>query len=255
MRGATEAEVLRAAPAGEVVATLVAGPGPVRDLVPAEPGGAERLVDEFVARGLDVVVGVAVRVPAERRRGLDGERVGADVRRRRFEGDEPGQCRDKVVVGLGDRSVDDVDVVGRESDLADQRDGPRDRAGAMPPSEVHEDAGHERLHPQGDPGRASARGGQQEGARRALGVRFDRHLGARSALDRLEEPGEQFRGEERRRPAAEVDGRRWAQLPARSGAPDVGDAGVDVGLGEVELVGPGREGAVVATSRQNGMWT
>ena len=77
VRRASEAEVVALPPAGEVVPALVARRGPVRDLVPGQPGGAEFLVDEGVASRLDVVVGVAARIPAERRPGLDGEGVGA----------------------------------------------------------------------------------------------------------------------------------------------------------------------------------
>ena len=44
--GAADAEVLALRPVEEVVAALVAGPGPVRDLVPGEPGRAQPLVGD-----------------------------------------------------------------------------------------------------------------------------------------------------------------------------------------------------------------
>ena len=59
VRCAAESEVVGAAPAGEVVAALVTGLRPVRDLVPVEAGRFEPVVDDFVAGQLDVVVGVA----------------------------------------------------------------------------------------------------------------------------------------------------------------------------------------------------
>ena len=60
---------------------LVAGPGPVGDLVARQAGAGEQLVGQQVLVGLVVVVGMAGRVERQRRAGLDGEGVGAHVRR------------------------------------------------------------------------------------------------------------------------------------------------------------------------------
>ena len=65
----------------------------------------------LVAVGLDVVVGVAARVAGERRSRLDGERVDADVRRRRVEGEHALERRAPVGVALAGAAVDEVDVV------------------------------------------------------------------------------------------------------------------------------------------------
>ena len=66
-------------PVEDVVTALLAGQGPVRDLVPVEAGGAEPVVGDLVLRGLVVVIG-ALPLPGrdrtpERGRGLHGERV------------------------------------------------------------------------------------------------------------------------------------------------------------------------------------
>src|SRR5690606_37777207 len=57
--GAAEPQVVALLPVEEVVAALVAGPGPVRDLVAGQAGGGEQLAGEQVLVGLVVVVGVA----------------------------------------------------------------------------------------------------------------------------------------------------------------------------------------------------
>ena len=78
---AAVAEVLALAPVQLVVPALVAGTGPVRDLVVAQPGRGEQLVGELVLRRLPVVVGMPGRVVGEGCAGLHGEAVRAHVRR------------------------------------------------------------------------------------------------------------------------------------------------------------------------------
>ena len=65
----------------------------------------------LVAVGLDVVVGMAVRVGGQRRARLDGQRVGADVRRRGLEGEHVARgVRCPVGVGLAGAAEDQVQV-------------------------------------------------------------------------------------------------------------------------------------------------
>ena len=79
VRRAADRQVLALRPVALVVAAGAPAAGPVRDLVPLEAGGTEHGVGEHVLLGLVVVVGRRARargdVPAERRAGLDGERV------------------------------------------------------------------------------------------------------------------------------------------------------------------------------------
>ena len=55
--GTPEAEVVALGPVQQVVPALVAGAGPVGDLVVGEPGRPEAFVDQLVLVGLVVVVG------------------------------------------------------------------------------------------------------------------------------------------------------------------------------------------------------
>ena len=82
VRRRADAHVVALLPVEVVVAALVAGPGPVGDLLPGVAGGGEDRLGVLVAPGLRVVVGMAGRVAGERRAGLDRQPVGADVRRR-----------------------------------------------------------------------------------------------------------------------------------------------------------------------------
>src|SRR5262249_42736807 len=83
VRGRADRDVVGLVPVDEVVPALVTGPGPVRDLVPVEPGAPEHVVGDLVLLRLVVVVGRAARthgdVLPERRPRLDGQRVGTDV--------------------------------------------------------------------------------------------------------------------------------------------------------------------------------
>ena len=58
---AADRGVVAALPVQEVVAALVAGTGPVRHLVPGQPGGGEAVVGDLVLGGLVVVVGGGAR--------------------------------------------------------------------------------------------------------------------------------------------------------------------------------------------------
>src|SRR5207248_3904802 len=83
--GAADAEVLPLGPVEEVVTALAPRSGPVGDLVPGAAGGAEGGVGRPVPGRLVVVVGggdlTGGDPPGQRRAGLDGEGVGADVGR------------------------------------------------------------------------------------------------------------------------------------------------------------------------------
>ena len=130
---------------------LVAGPGPVGDLLPAVPGGAEDGVGPLVAPGLHVVVGVAPGVGGQRRARLDGQGVGAHVRRREVEAEDVVEGAGPVVVALGRRAEDEVEVPGREAGLGH---GGRDRLGGpghAAPAETGEHVRVGRLHPEGEP--------------------------------------------------------------------------------------------------------
>ena len=79
--GTADPEVVALVPVEEVVAALVAGSAQLEISYHASPPRREQRVGELVLVGLVVVVGMARRIGGQRRAGLDGQRVGADVRR------------------------------------------------------------------------------------------------------------------------------------------------------------------------------
>ena len=98
---APDAPVVALGPVQGVVAALVAGHGPVRHLVPPVPRRRQRAVDQRVAPGGDVVVGMPRRVARQGRAGLDGERVGAHVGGTGLEAEHGVEGGVDVGVGLG----------------------------------------------------------------------------------------------------------------------------------------------------------
>ena len=110
--GAADGGVVTALPVEEVVAALVAGAGPVRDLVPGEAGGGQAVVGHLVLRGLVVVVGrfppAGRDRPAERGTRLDGQGVRAHVPRLQRQGGVEGRL--PVGDALARRAVDEVEV-------------------------------------------------------------------------------------------------------------------------------------------------
>ena len=69
-------------PVDVIVTALVSGLRPVRDLFPEIALRGEDLTDQVVGVGRGVFIGMTARVAPERSRGLGGEGVATDVRRR-----------------------------------------------------------------------------------------------------------------------------------------------------------------------------
>ena len=242
---AADPAVVALGPVEEVVAALVAGPGPIRDLVPRQPGRAEDSVGGQVLAGLVVVVGMASRIGGERRAGLDGEGVRADVRRWRVQREDGVERAPPVVGRLAGGAEDEVDVVGREPGAGGQGDRPAHVVDRVPPPERLEHGRHHRLHAEGQTGHAGRPVGGQQRRGDRVRVALDRHLGARHPLDLVEHGTQQLAGQQRRRAAAHEHRRG----PRQAGAPHLGPARRRVRRHQVGAVGPRGERAVVAAGR------
>ena len=196
--GTADRGVVTLLPVQEVVAALVAGAGPVRDLVPGKTGRLEAVVGDLVLQRLVVVVG-GDALPrrhrlAERRARFDGQRVRADVgRAQRERGIERG-----LPVGdpLAGGPVDEVEVDPVDAGVA----GPAHRAlhvrGIVGASERGEHVGAHRLHPE----RHAVHSGRgvvaQLGRVDRVGIALDRDLGSRGTGNHVEDRGERVSGEE-----------------------------------------------------------
>ena len=176
----SEPAVVALGPVELVVAALGTGSGPVRDLVPLQPGGGQQLVGELVLLGLVVGVGVAGRIACQRRPGFDGQGVGADVRRAGFErqgrrdGRRPSRrwlspAAPKIRSTLYDRRI-----------RPPRRPRPPGHGGDLvltPKGAQH--VGHHRLHTKGQAGDSSLAIAAELAGVDRLRVALDRHLCAR----------------------------------------------------------------------------
>src|SRR5205085_8014570 len=106
--GAADSPVVALRPIQQIVTALVAGPGPVGDLVALEPGGGEGGLGRQVLGRLVVVVGVPAAVGGQWRARLHGEGVGAEVGR--LEGEGAFERRRPVERRLAGGAVDQVEV-------------------------------------------------------------------------------------------------------------------------------------------------
>ena len=108
MGGTAHRQVLAARPVEVVVSALVTRLGPVGDLVPLVARRPQAVGGQLVLVGLGVVVGVAGRIGGERRAGLDGQGIGADVLR--LEGDRGVERLGPLLQRLPCSPVDEIDV-------------------------------------------------------------------------------------------------------------------------------------------------
>ena len=247
VRRAPDARVLALAPVQPVVARLVAGLRPVRDLLEAVARSGQTTLDALVAARHHVVVGVSARVVAERRAGLGGERVGAHVRRGRVEAEHVVEGSLQVLVGLVGVADDEVHVPRVEADLGD---GAATWPSAPVPCRRPRRAEHaraRRLDPEADPRHARRRGRPRAGRRprpRGCTRRSPRrprrrsiatstpHRSVAASLEGVPPPKK-----------TELAGRI---APVDRAARELEVEGLDVGADQVVAVGPGGEGAVVA---------
>ena len=184
---------------------------------------------------------------AERRRGLDGQRVRADVVG--FEREHVVERRAPVVERLPRRPVDEIDADPLEANASREVDRARDVGTVVRAAQRGEHVRAARLHAEREPVDSGPAVRRELGRVDRVGIALDRDLGARCARDRVEHPHEQLGFEERRRAAAEEHARRRRQRVDPRTALDVGDARVDVVDHEMRPVGPRREVAVVAAVR------
>ena len=210
------------------------------------PAALEHGVGPFVAPGQRVLVGVAPSVPGQWRARLDGQGVGAHVRRRVVEPEDVVEAADPVVVALGRRAEHEVEVPGGEAGLGH---GGRDRLGgpghAPPPqTDQHDVVG--RLQSEGEARHTGPLVCTQVGAVGVLGIALDRHFCARAARDGLEDVAEEVGMEAGGGAPSEEDGGGIDEAAVLDGAGHLADAGLRVALHEVVAVGVGGEGAVVA---------
>ena len=101
VRRRAKAHVVLAVPVDVIVATLVTGLRPVRNLLPEVTVLIEHFTDEVVSVGRRVLVGVTSAVSSEWGRGLGRQSVATDVGRRMFEGEQVVQGVLNVVETLG----------------------------------------------------------------------------------------------------------------------------------------------------------
>ncbi len=241
MGRAADGQVLAAGPVEVVVAALVAGLGPVRDLVPLVARGPEPVGGELVLVGLGVVVGMAGGVGGERGAGLHRQGVGAHVVR--IEGDGRVEGGRPLVEGLAGGAVHEVDV-HRQTRGVSRLHRPTDVGRVVLAPEGGQHGSVHRLDADGDPGDPSLGVDPSPFGVEVVGVALDGDLRPRRQRHGSEHSDQAVRVDQRRRSAADEDaGHRW---PARSLLTDLALAGGQVALLQVEAVGPGREGAVVA---------
>jgi hypothetical protein len=247
--GTADAAIVALGPVQGVVAALVARHGPVRHLVPPVAGGGEGGVDQRVAPGGDVVVGMAPRVARQGRTGLHREPVGAHVLGPGLEGEHGVEGGGGVGVGLPRRPHDEVHAHRREAGLARQRHRRRRLVGAVAPAQAGEHARDHGLHPEGHPRHPGGAPPGEEAGRGVLGIALGGDLGAGAARHGPEHPGEQLPGQARRGPAPHVHARRRGEALHLTGPVELGHTGRGVVVHERVAVGPGGEGAVVAARR------
>ena len=196
---------------------LVAGPGPVGDLLPAIAGGGEDRVGPLVAPGLRVLVGMARRVRGQWRAGLDGEAVGAEVRRRVREREHLFERGGPVGVALRGGAEDEIEVPGGEPGC---RHGGRDGLGGarhVAPAEAGQHVVLRRLQPEGDSGHPGPAVGAEVGVVGVLGIALDGDLGIGAARDRVEDAAQRVGVQAGRGAPSEEDGggRSEVGLPRR----------------------------------------
>ena len=243
MGGATDAPVVALLPVQLVVAALVAGPGPVGDLVVGQPRRGQRVVHDRVLVSLVVVVRMAGRVGGERGPRLHGEGVGADVGR--LQGQRGGDGVRPRRHTLPGAAVDEVDAERVEAGGPDRFNGGHHRTGLMIATKGGEHGRVHRLHTQGDASDARRPVRSKQCVVHRLRVALDGDLGGGQPLDAIEDRGEQVARHQRRR-AAPDEHRRGRR---ESGGGDLGSARRRVLGHQVVAVGPRGERAVVAAPR------
>ncbi len=243
---APEPPVVALGPVEEVVPALEARSGPVRDLVPAEPGPPEQLVGQQVLVGLVVVIGVAGRVGGQRGAGLDGERVRAHVRR--LERDHPLEREAPVVDRLTGPAVDEVEVERGEPGPTSRVDRPLDVGHIMGAAQTDEHVVDHRLHAERQPGHPTVAVGVEQLVGHGVGVALDGDLGALDPVDRGQHPHQVGGRHQRRGAAAEEDGRGGRATGGGEGSHLLLDR-AEVGPHQVGPIGPRGERAVIAAPR------
>ncbi len=244
--GAAHALVLPHRPVQEVVAALVSRAGPVGDLVAGQAGPLEPLPRREVLVGLVVVVGVAGRVVGQRRTGLDGQRVGGDVRR--VEGHRVVEGPAPVGERLPGAPVDQVEVERREAAGAHELDRARDVLPVVGAAQAGQHVSARRLHTERHPRYAPGAVGGEELLGHVVGVALHGDLGALGQRHPAEDL-HQRRRRHQRRGAAPHEDRRRRRHPGSDEAVGVGTAGRQVRIGQVVAIRPRRERAVVAAGR------
>ena len=212
---------------------------------------ASTVVGARVRVGLEVVVGrgrAGRDLAAERGRGLDRERVRADV----VDAERERAVERSLPVGgrLARRAVDEIDVDAREPGVAGELDRAPDVRGIVRAAERGEHVRHHRLHAEAQAVRRPPRRYARElGRVDAVGIALDRDLGAVGAVDRVEDP------RELRRPGSATACRRRRTrsspraCPRRAGASMSATHASTYVVDQVVAVGPRREVAVVAPRR------
>ena len=241
-----DAPVVALVPVEPVVAAPVSWSGPVGDLLPPVAGPGEDPVGRLVPSGLHVVVGVSVGVPAERGPRLDGERVGAHVRRRVVETEHVGQAPLPVLVPLAGPAQDQVHVPRRQAGPGHRGGGVGHLGRAVAPPESHQHVVDGGLHPERDAGDPARPVGGEQARGHVLGVALDGHLGAGRPWHRVEHLDQQVGGQAGRGAPAEEHRGGVGQALALDRPADLGDARRRVALHQVVPVGVRGEGAVVA---------
>ena len=227
------------------MSALVARQGPVGDLLPPVPGGRQHPVGRLVAAGLHVVVRVPVRGSVERRARLDGERIGADVRRRRRQGEHVGQAALPVFVALPCPAQDQIHVPRVEPGCSHHGGSTGHMGRAVASPQAFEHVTDRRLHAEGDSRHPGCPVGSEQLVRDVLGVALDGDLGPIGAGHGVEDQDQEVCRQPRRGAATEEDRRGIRHALALPGPTDLGHTRRGVGLHQMVPVGVGGERAVV----------